>query len=427
MNYLKKNIPLLCFVVLTIIVALAVTVLDVQTYLGYMEAQEEISRCMDEINSNSKRKPSYGVDNLNAIQADIVELKKRLFEVQSRYGKIHRKALKVFATEIGTTEAALLRRFNEFHESLPDEEKADDSGAKDKKIFDKFIELFYTTEKEDENGEKKIVVDEEKKKHVDAACEEFYKYVRKEYVEYRRVQENEYKCLLEALGLPVTDRLGNLRNILEGNNTEWGAIIPGFKDIASVEEQEKVLKQLLVTYDALSIEQLGLAYRQIQIKQDIYKRMTAAGIGKVENLILQSSAKGEDMFGMQVNSNTAKADPLQGNKKGSYLYYTYEIKVTGTMASIRAFLNSLSEAYKDNRIYNVRNVSLSREIESEKPDNIKKVFGENVTSVSNEGKISDKYGLTLIGRNPSVECVLVVDYIMYVDDMIQRKKIEMQR
>ena len=427
MNYLKKNIPLLCFVVLTIIVALAVTVLDVQTYLGYMEAQEEISRCMDEINSNSKRKPSYGVDNLNAIQADIVELKKRLFEVQSRYGKIHRKALKVFATEIGTTEVALLRRFNEFHESLPDEEKADDSGAKDKKIFDKFIELFYTTEKEDENGEKKIVVDEEKKKHVDAACEEFYKYVRKEYVEYRRVQGNEYKCLLEALGLPVTDRLGNLRNILEGNNAEWGAIIPGFKDIASVEEQEKVLKQLLVTYDALSIEQLGLAYRQIQIKQDIYKRMTAAGIGKVENLILQSSAKGEDMFGMQVNSNTAKADPLQGNKKGSYLYYTYEIKVTGTMASIRAFLNSLSEAYKDNRIYNVRNVSLSREIENEKPDNIKKVFDENVTSVSNEGKISDKYGLTLIGRNPSVECVLVVDYIMYVDDMIQRKKIEMQR
>ena len=47
--------------------------------------------------------------------------------------------------------------------------------------------------------------------------------------------------------------------------------------------------------------------------------------------------------------------------------------------------------------------------------------------MSNEGKISDNYGLTLIGRNPSVECVLVVDYIMYVDDMIQRKKIEMQR
>ena len=84
MNYLKKNIPLLCFVVLTIIVALAVTVLDVQTYLGYMEAQEEISRCMDEINSNSKKKPSYGVDNLNAIQADIVELKKRLFEKEKR-------------------------------------------------------------------------------------------------------------------------------------------------------------------------------------------------------------------------------------------------------------------------------------------------------------------------------------------------------
>ena len=427
MNYLKKNIPLLCFVVLTIIVALAVTVIDVQTYLGYLEAQEEIARCMEEINSNSKKKPSYGVDNLNAIQEDIVELKKRLFEVQCRYGKIHRKALKVFATEIGTTEAALLKGFKDFHEGLPDEEKADDSGAKDKKIFEKFIERFYTAEKEDENGEKKTVVDEEKKKQVDAACETFYKYVRKEYVEYRRVQGTEYKCLLDALGLPVTDRLGNLRNILEGNGAEWGMIIPGFKDVVSVEDQEKVLKELLVAYDALSIDQLGLAYRQIQIKQDIYKRMTAAKIGKVEYLKIKSSGNGEEMFGMPTGKNAVKVDPLQGTKKGSYLYYTYEIKVTGTMASIRDFLNSLSDAYKDNRVYNVRDVSLARDIENEKPDNIKKVFVENVTSVNNEGKISDSYGLTLIGRNPSVECSIVIDYIMYVDDMIQRKKIELQR
>ena len=427
MNYLKKNIPLLCFVVLTIIVALAVTVIDVQTYLGYLEAQEEIARCMEEINSNSKRKPSYGVDNLNAIQNDIAELQKRLYEVQCRYGKVHRKALKVFATEIGTTEAALLKSFREFHEGLPEEEKADDSGAKDKNIFEKFIERFYTVEKEDENGEKKTVFDEDKKNQVKDACETFYKYVRKEYVEYRRVQDNEYKCLLEALGLPVTDRLGNLRNILEGNSAEWGTIIPGFKDVVSVEEQEKVLKELLVAYDALSIDQLGLAYRQIQIKQDIYKRMTAGKIDRVVFLKLQSSGNGDDMFGMPAGNNAAKVDPLQGVKKGSYLYYTYEIKVTGTMASIRDFLNSLSNAYKDNRIYNVRDVSLSREIENEKPDNIKKVFSENVTSVSNEGKISDSYGLTLIGRNPSVDCVIVVDYIMYVDDMIQRKKVEMQQ
>ena len=152
--------------------------------------------------------------------------------------------------------------------------------------------------------------------------------------------------------------------------------------------------------------------------------MTAAKIERVESLkFVTSAAKSDDMFG--VPSGGAKVDPLQGDKKGSYLYYTYEIKVKGSMASIRAFLNSLSEAHKDNRIYNVRDLSLSRELDNEKPENIKKAFDENVTSVTNEGKISDNYGLTLIGKNPSVECVLVVDYIMYVDDMIQRKKIEM--
>lgn len=424
MNYLKKNIPLLCFVVLTIVVALAVTVIDIQTYIGYLNAKSEISLYMEEIRGNSQKKPSYGTDNLNAIQNDIKELKQRLYEVQSRYGKIHRKALRVFATELGTTEEALLKAFKEFHDGLPDEEKADNSEGKDRNIFDKFMARYYTKETE-VDGEKKSVVDPELKKRFDAACENFYKYVRKEYVEYRRIPGNEYKCLLEALGLPATDRLGNLRNILEGNNTEWGAIIPGFKDIVEPENQEKLIKELLIAYDNLSINQLWLAYRQIQIRQDIYKRMTAAKIAKVEYLRLATSAAQNNNQSMP--GGTAQADPLEGEKRGSYIYYTYEIKVRGSMDSIRGFLNSLASAHNDNRIYNVRDVRLLRDIDSEKGENIKKIFDENVSSVSNEGKISDNYGLTVIGKDPSVECIIVVDYIIYADDIIQRKKIESQK
>ena len=35
LNYLKKNIPLLIFVGLTVVVALVMTVLDIQKYIGY--------------------------------------------------------------------------------------------------------------------------------------------------------------------------------------------------------------------------------------------------------------------------------------------------------------------------------------------------------------------------------------------------------
>ena len=424
MNYLKKNIPLLCFVAVTIIAALGITVISVQTLLNMKTTEAQLKQYMQEIDDNSKKKPSYHQDNLKALQSDAAELRKKLFEVQCRYGKIHRKALNTFAMEIGTTESVLLQQFKDFYGKLPDDKKADTSGGKDKEIFDNFIKSFYTTEKE-VDGKKQEEVDAKKKEMVDQACENFFKYTRTEYTEYRKVQKKEYRCLLEALGLPVTDVLGDLRTILEDNDEDWGALIPGYTDMIEnakdTKDADKNRKAFLVSHDGLNINQLYLAYRQIQIKQDVYKRMTAAKISSVGKFDLKSAAKTEDQPG---KNNAEKTHPLDGVKKGSYVYYTYEIEVTGSMASLRDFLNGLSDAYKDNRIYNVRELSLVREVEGEMPEKIMNAFKENVTAVSNDGKISNNYGMTLIGRDPSVKCIMVIDYIIYADDMIQRKQIE---
>ena len=73
------------------------------------------------------------------------------------------------------------------------------------------------------------------------------------------------------------------------------------------------------------------------------------------------------MFEFMGSSNNNAANPLNGKSVagGKFLVYTYTIKFEGTVASIRAFFDSLSMAYKDNRVYNIRDVVLTRELEEE--------------------------------------------------------------
>ena len=66
MNY-KQKIPLICFVVLTVIVSLAMAVLDIQTYISYLDANEAIKIYQQEIIDNSKKEPSYNDENRKAL------------------------------------------------------------------------------------------------------------------------------------------------------------------------------------------------------------------------------------------------------------------------------------------------------------------------------------------------------------------------
>lgn len=407
LNYLKKNIPLLGFIVLTVVIALVMTVMDIQKYIGYREAQRLIGVYTEEIRANVAKKPSHNRNNLKAINADKELLDKRIYDAQCRYGKIHRAKLQEFAKAIGTAERDLLNNFKEFHNKLAANEKADTSGNNDRKIFDKFIESLYTVDGK---------VNAEKKKNVTAAYDTFAKYA-SDYIQYR---DFEYKCFLEALGLPATDTLGNMRALFDSYEYDLAKTIPGFTDVAHGEKFRDELERFYVSPASVDLDKFELAYRQLGIKLDLYKRMSDVSIIKVislKNIPPVVNSK-QNTPGMQMKAETS---PLAGKLDGKYMTYTYEIKFTGSMNSIRDFLDNLSNAHKENRIYNVRNVKLERIVESENAENIKKVFEDKESiKFDKEGNLSEAYGRIVIGKDRSVTCELVVDYIMFVDDMIKR-------
>ena len=85
-------------------------------------------------------------------------------------------------------------------------------------------------------------------------------------------------------------------------------------------------------------------------------------------------------------------------------------------------LDSLNDAYKDYRTYNVRDLVLTRELATEK---FPEVLTQKDTSSRREGQeVPDSYGSVVIGRDLNAECEILVDYVIYVQDLLQRQQVK---
>ena len=64
MYFLKKNIPLLTIIILTVIVALTMAVLDIQLYVEYLDAKEKTDENVNRIQNCVKKKPGPHPENV---------------------------------------------------------------------------------------------------------------------------------------------------------------------------------------------------------------------------------------------------------------------------------------------------------------------------------------------------------------------------
>lgn len=451
----SQKIPLLCVVVLTITISLFMVVTDVITYIDYLDAKVAINAYEEDIRKNLSKKPSYAKLNENNIRKDIEEMKQVVHVFKYQFGKPHRKALQKFVdslnfkknvkiqqngkestAEAPWTETDIYAAFAAHYKALPEEEKGTLSDNKnDEKIWKSFLEKLYAVNgntvdpsefgqatKRDTDKTVDPVKLNAKKKQIDEAYKEFVKYAAA-YAEFQ-TSDVAYKCMLDALGLPHTSNYGDLSELL-AKQKYWIEVIPGLKDYSDVKnaDMEKIIRQLLMSINVnpvdLRDEQYALVYRQIQIKQDLFKRMRDAKIVRVDGIELVTDTPQMEMF--RPGTKAVVNDPLTGKENRGFVTYSYEIKVVGSMEGIRKFLNSLNSAYSDYRVYNVRDIVLSREVESEQMSNILK---EESSSLKEGQEVPDSYGMRVIGRDLNVTCKILVDYIMYVQDLLPRNAVK---
>lgn len=158
--------------------------------------------------------------------------------------------------------------------------------------------------------------------------------------------------------------------------------------------------------------------RHWDIVCDLSRRIVDAKVGTVEE--------------MSYNDLAGKAD-------GSCNVYTYTLSVTGSEESLRKLLNNLNKAYKDHRVYVVRNLSIHKQedqiqdiIDFEK-NRIGSTIQSNQMTASDSGssfagnssdnnkvtveeeffKEEHKTNECIAGRSNVVSATMVLDYVVY--------------
>ena len=138
-------------------------------------------------------------------------------------------------------------------------------------------------------------------------------------------------------------------------------------------------------------------------------------------------------------------DNLEGRRQDDFTIFRYEIVVQGTPEAIRKLLNKLTDAYRDNRVYVVRNFSIQK-LEDQAQDLMDMEEGlltvstgaaesspdlgdgsgrnsaeessrtastERIATAQNFFREKGVYGEVVTGRNPFCEADIVVDYVIY--------------
>ena len=318
MNFIKKNLIFSIVVALTLLGALYLIYLDWTLHVSITEANATTQKSQENFDSAFKEGNKPVDLNIKMIKDDTEELRKRTVRLQRIFGSPYRKALLKFAAGLKVSEDELLERMSKLY---------NDENEKIKTAEVLIPKLFAGLEK-DKQLKSEDIMNEYKK---------FISSVQMETVEDFPSLTAGYDILGEALGLPRTMSssiahvyLGQMqRKILSQR------LIPGVKQLEVV--QNFTFNQFIQTFP--SPEDVVDILDTMPIYEDIFRRMNAARLETVMNF-----------------ARTGAPTKFGGDK---YMSYEFSTTVTGSIDSVRQFMNDLLDAYKENRVYVITWVSLS--------------------------------------------------------------------
>ena len=162
-----------------------------------------------------------------------------------------------------------------------------------------------------------------------------------------------HEIFLDALGLPRLIRPSDCKNLIDYLYKEYVAsdIIPGLPDDDQIERERLVQELIYANLNSRArpvAEKVIPILRNFQIKENLFRMMKEAGIGQ-----LISMTSSGDYYG----------NPLDNDADGPIIYFSYTMKMKATMEAIDTFINSLHAAYKDDRVYVVKEISFATPID----------------------------------------------------------------
>ena len=393
LDILKKNI------IMSVVILSCLIISSVLLFLVLRKTKE--IRAYQDILSTNKTKiedvrkqltpsnPGPIKENVDAIKADSVKIKKKLDEVQLFFGKPYRKALQAFIAELGEKEMDVYEKWRENIKK----------GLKKKlSVTQALAENFKEYEPE----------------KLDAAKAVFKEVLRNESIEYSKDKpfDNIDEYILESLGFNRDISSEDCTRYIEHMNSNLKKLLNPQNGVNSIATPPKFSPTVYA--NALpNKSQIPHIIKHYKLKEDLICRLKKANITNLESM-----------------DRTGAIDGIVD--KNGYLYFNYKMTVKGSLSSIRELVNQMQDAYKDNRVYVIKNLSLLKDYdevtkieappskESETPEEKdQNLFKPEVAVKPSEKKTTGKspVDLPLIGGigSDNVTAEIEFDYVIYLE------------
>jgi hypothetical protein len=158
-------------------------------------------------------------------------------------------------------------------------------------------------------------------------------------------------------------------------------------------------------------EEIPLIIKHCIMLEDLINRVGNSGLKQLDNVV-------------KINGLFGEEEP-----KG-YLRFRYSITVTGEMGALKKFINSLSESYKENRIYIVKDPAIERIndeakklIEPPKPGTPATAPGGPGQTAKDKDKLEETApGEPVLGNVGTCKATIEFDYVTFIANELKLKK-----
>ena len=482
-NVIRKNKPLAIVVFVTILAALFLIFECFIVRSKIQDGMAAIERADREIQNINKRKNPNPVRSSSVIiNKNSAELRKKIEELYNCFGRPYRANLTTFIQDLNTkngnvklnfTEEKIIRLFREAWDEYY-RENTRETDPNDKRaivaerdlIFANFIKSVTTPDvqisfKDDKEKEAWIKTAE---KVFNNALARFRADLQKTSLEGGKISEDDAKhILMQSFGLPRTMTSQQCKVFIDDiqlNLSRNPQVIPGLKYTT-----DNSGKKIAATRGQINAKIVEFTYNH---------RNTLPPPGNVEN-ILNHYLIIEDLFHRMNKSNIQTllylGSPFSSKPSGSpagdvirytdseqdmdstFKKYVYEIRVKSSVEQVRTFVNELHTAYKENRVYEIEEMSFHRDpsVNNIKAVNDKLVAARQEREKNTEKNASetdenetfnirkkrtfsqiekdliysdDSYGKTVIGSSKGkgeIIAYIKVNYIVYTGNIIEKK------
>ena len=427
-EFFIKNRFLVIITVLTLIISLALVFFIYQTDMQRNSAIQDLENLKRKIQRLNYSRPSPTEENIKLINKDLEHVKLQTATLEEYFGQIYNNALNAFINKLESEEKIKTLQKNSIKKSVTANKSAEAAKKTnlDNKVVSKRIEVDPIVKEQFLNSWKNFI---EEQKKTDEALEttevlnnfrKFKKYNEDKFNEAKKAFLDEYNkntlekvndiniddYILAALGFPLDFTRISCKKFVEDIKKAIEIKLKANKILSNTDN--------LVLFDEFTTipndDQIPYIIKYCRLYEDLFTRLADS---KIEVLSLYKKLNG-----------------LRGTKKGDYLIYQYEIQFIASLNSARNFINSLQNAFQDNRIYIIKDISMnniSSKAEKLQPENnyiskniksTKEKTDKQSSSVINETSQDNKQVVILLGTSDLVKVNIKFDYIIYNKPLI---------